>query len=177
MDENQLTKVKLIAAILYQQAQVLDEAFELLEKTFSDIDIKGRFFPFEVSDYYEPEMGAKLQRGVISFNELVHPGSLAEFKLKTRDLEQTMADAGNRRVNIDIGYLDLYKVVLASFKARSNKIYLSQGIWADIVLVYEKGDFNTLQWGFPDFKTGIYNEVLIAIRDRYKVQLNEARSI
>lgn len=176
MESNQLLKVKLIAAILYQTDEALSEVYQLLEKGFSPIDIKGSYFPFQVSDYYEPEMGPNLKRGIISFEELIHPGKLAESKLKSRELEQLLADAGNRRVNIDIGYLDIYKVVLASFKGRSNKIYMSDGIWADIVLVFEKGDFSTLNWGFPDFKSGIYNETFLAIRNRYKDQLREIRT-
>ena len=173
MDSNQLLKVKLVAAVLHQTEGALAEAYQWLEKTFSRIDIKGNYFPFQVSDYYEPEMGANLKRGIISFEELIHPGKLAENKLKTRELEQRLAEDGNRQVNIDIGYLDMYKVVLASFKGRSNKIYMSEGIWADIVLVFEKGDFTTLNWGFPDFKSGIYNETLLSIRNRYKEQVKE----
>ena len=174
MDDTQLTSVKLVAAVLYQEDRFLHDAYERLENTFSKIDIQGQFYPFQVSDYYEQEMGADLKRGVISFEKLVHPGFLAESKLKTRELEQNLANAGSRRVNIDIGYLDLYKVVLASFKARSNKLYVSDGVWADIVLVFEKGQFGTLQWGFPDFKSGIYNEALVSIRNRYKQQLKES---
>ena len=158
MDSNQLLKVKQIAAILYQADEALDYAYRLLEKAFSKIDIKGTYFPFQVSDYYKPEMGPDLKRGLISFDQLVHPGDLAALKLKSRELEQQLADDGNRRVNIDIGYLDIYKVILASFKGRSNKIYFSEGIWADIVLVFEKGEFTTLNWGFTDFKSGIYSD-------------------
>lgn len=172
MDASDLTKVKLIAAILLQKESVLEEALQLLKTTFSEIDFSGHFFPFTTTDYYIPEMGSNLQRGIISFTKLVSPGFLVDSKLLARDLEKSMSREGKRRVNIDVGYLDLFKVVLASFKSRSNKIYMDKGVWADMVLIFEKGKFNAPPWGFPDFKSGIYDKDLVQIRNCYKNQLN-----
>jgi len=173
MDPEKIDKVKLVAAVLYQNREDLKEAFALLESTFSPIDHVGDFFPFELTDYYEPEMGAELQRGIISFSELVHPGFLAESKKITKGLEQKLSVNQKRKINIDIGYLDLFKVVLASYKERSNKIYLSDGIWADMILYFDSGDYKTFSWGFPDFKTGIYNPAFGEIRNAYKLQLRK----
>lgn len=168
-------KVKLVAAVLYQNKEDLDEVFTLLEKTFSPIDHVGDFFPFDTTDYYEPEMGAHLQRGIISFTELVHPGFLAESKKITKGLEKKLSIDNKRKINIDIGYLDLFKVVLASYKVRSNKIYLSDGIWADMILYFDSGDYKTFSWGFPDFKSGIYNPAFGEIRTVYKLQLRKEK--
>ncbi len=173
---NDLEQVKQLAAILYQQEEELKAAIPLLESTFSGIDFSGDFFPFIETDYYEEEMGAELKRGIISFEKLVHPGELAGSKLAAKGIEDGFRQQGNRQVNIDIGYMDMFKVVLASFKGRSNKIYLSDGIWADPILFFEQGEYKTFNWGFPDFKSGIYNADFKKIRSLYKQQLKALRS-
>ncbi len=167
--------VKLLAAVLYQDRQNLDDALDLLSETFSTTDFHGDFFPFAESDYYEPEMGTDLKRLVVSFEQLVQPDFLVESKLRSRDLERKLSRGDKRRVNIDMGYLDLFKIVLASFKGRGNKIYMSDGVWADMVLYFENGQFRTFLWGFPDFNSGIYDDSFLQIRDIYKTQLKRER--
>ena len=76
-------------------------------------------------------------------------------------------DAG-RRVNIDPGYMDYYKIVLASFKEGPQKIYLGEGVYADPILLFYEGEYVPFQWTFPDFKAGIYAEDFRAIRALYK---------
>ncbi len=174
--KSDITPVKLIAAILYQSESEVEKAYAMLEARFSTIDFKGDFFPFVESDYYGPEMGNGLVRGIISFERLVDPGTLATAKLQARDLENELRKEGGRTVNIDIGFLDMFKVVLASFKSRSNKIYLSDGVWADWLMYFEGGEFKTFLWSFPDFKSGIYDPALKAIRNRLKAQLKQERA-
>ncbi len=175
MEISDIVSVKLVAAILCRDQNDYFKALDRLGETYSDVDFQGEFFPFKETDYYESEMGSGLMRGMISFKKLVHPGYLVESKLLAKKLENEFTQNGNRRINIDVGYLDLFKVVLASFKGRSNKIYMSDGIWADMILYFEKGDYQTFMWGFPDFKSGIYNRDLSEIRSIYKEQLKQKR--
>lgn len=175
MDMADIPPVKLIAAVLYQSEKALEKAYGIMAETFSTIDFKGDCLPFVESDYYGPEMGSDLLRGIISFERLVNPGSLASLKLQARALEDRLRNAEGRTVNIDIGYLDMFKVVLASFKARSNKIYLSDGVWADWIMYFESGEYQTFLWSFPDFKSGIYDPALKSIRNRYKTQLKAVK--
>ena len=60
--------------------------------------------------------------------------------------------------------------MLASFKGRGNKLYLDEGVWADMILVYEQGRFQPLPWSFPDFRAGAYDEDLSRIRGILKAQ-------
>lgn len=175
LEMNENTSVKLIAAILYRSEKEYEQLLPLLKDTYSAVDYQGNFFPFVETDYYEMEMGKGLVRGMISFEQLVHPGCLAEVKHQSRDLEDQFSIDSNRRVNIDIGYMDMFKVVLASFKGRSNKIYLSDDVWADMILYYESGAYKSFMWGFPDFKSGIYDADLMEIRSIYKKQLKLQR--
>lgn len=170
-----LLHVKQIAAVLFRERKELDLALPDLEALFSPVEHIGSFYPFVETNYYEAEMGENLQRCIISFEQLIHPRTLVASKLATKQLEDRLSSEGNRRVNIDIGYLDLFKVVLASFKGRSNKIYLSESVWADMICYFDEGSYKTFVWGFPDFKSGIYNEDLIKIRSNYKQQLKQLR--
>ncbi len=172
-----ITNVKQVAAILYQDREDYEGILPELTTLYSPIDYQGEFFPFVETDYYESEMGKGLHRGMVSFKKLVHPEQLAASKVKAREFEDTLRKNGNRRINVDIGYMDMFKVVLASFKGRSNKIYLSAGVWADMIMYFEEGDYKTFMWGFPDFKSGIYNRDLINIRNLYKTQLKGLKSL
>ncbi|HHS12390.1 MAG TPA: DUF4416 family protein [bacterium] len=166
--------VKLIIGILYSDAGRLRGAFEMMEEVFGSVDSVSDIFPFRVSDYYKPEMGARIYRRFASFGELVHPGSLASIKIKTNHIEEELALEGKRKVNLDPGVMDFDKFVLASCKYNGQKIYLDQGVWADLTLRYRKGHFEPYPWSFPDFKRGDYENVFLSIRESFKKQRKEA---
>lgn len=162
--------VKFIIGILYTDAQILEQALRLLEKHYGAIDFISATFDFTISDYYIPEMGAPIFRKFIAFEKLIHPKALAQIKIDTNKIENQLTREGKRKVNLDSGYMDFDKVVLASAKYNGNKIYLDHGIWADLTLHYEKGKYNPYTWSFPDFKQGIYNDLFLEIRTLFKRQ-------
>jgi hypothetical protein len=162
--------VKPFTGILYSNPERLDKALELLSERFGEIDCRSRAFDFAVSDYYHAEMGSPIWRIFVSFKPLVGPDELAKIKIDTNAIEDELAVDGKRLVNIDSGYLDYDKVVLASAKYNWAKIYLKDGIWADLTLHFEKGNYDPLPWSFPDFKSGIYNSVFLEMRRIYKGQ-------
>ena len=81
--------------------------------------------------------------------------------------------AGRRTVNLDIGYLDIHKIVLASGKYDAQKVHLGRGVYADIVCRYSGGGFQPYEWTFPDFRERLYDADFREIRRRYKRQLRE----
>jgi hypothetical protein len=117
-------------------------------------------------------MGGGLVRTLVSFTALMPASHLPGLKHAAAAIEAHLATAGHRRYNLDVGYLDLGKLVLASFKARGDKLYLCDGVWADVTLRFAKGGFEPLPWSFPDFRDGRYHGELRAIRERLKEQLN-----
>lgn len=169
------SSVKLIAGILYRDESFLREALHALEDSFSPSDYRGGAVPFEGTSYYEEEMGSGLIRTILSFEKLVDPTVLIEAKINSREVEAALRFEGRRRVNIDMGYLDLHKLVLASFKERGNKVYLGKGVWADMTVFFRKGGVETLPWSFPDFKAGLYDRDLLKIRTLYRQQLRRLR--
>jgi hypothetical protein len=159
--------VKLFVGALYSERSELQRIRPEIVERFGPIDYESPIYPFDVTDYYAAEMGQGLSRIFWSFERLADPAALVEAKLFCNELE----GAPPRKVNLDPGYLDYYKVVLASAKFGGQKIYLGRGIYGDIVLWYEKGAFKPFIWGFPDFKNGRYDAALLEIRGLYSLRL------
>jgi hypothetical protein len=161
--------VKLIAAILLSRGFDFESLLlPGLEERFGKIDYRGEAHPFTGTNYYEDEMGPELGRIIISFEPLAAPTDIVQTKLDTAAIEEDLAGEGGRRVNIDPGYMDYYKIVLASFKEGPQKIFLGRGVYADPILLFYEGEYIPFQWTFPDFKAGIYAEDFRAIRALYK---------
>jgi len=165
--------VKLFVAALYAREDALQTALRLMEPVWGEMDYAGPEHPFNLTDYYEPEMGKNLLRRLISFQELFPPERLGEAKHVANNIEDRCISAGEngRPVNLDIGYLDLNKIVLASFKGAGQKIYLGGGVWADMTARYRGGRYQPFEWTFPDFRDGRYDAELKAIREIYRAAL------
>jgi len=169
--------VKLFVAVLFAGEGVcpcedaLQTAVRLMESAWGEIDYTGPERPFDLTDYYEPEMGKNLRRCLISFRELFPPERLVGAKHITNDIEDNSAGKNGRFVNLDVGYLDLNKIVLASFKGAGQKIYLDGGVWADMIARYRSGRYQPFEWTFPDFRDGRYDTELKTIREIYRGQL------
>jgi len=159
--------VKLLVALLYQQESALVEAQQRMEGHWGPIDFSGPSHSFDMTDYYESEMGPNLQRRLLSFQHLVPPESLREAKLTANAIEDAMTRQQGRRVNLDVGYLDHNKIVLGSVKSAGHKIHLGQGIYADLVARYGHGRYQPFEWTFPDFRDGRYDDELQRIRQTY----------
>ncbi len=169
--------VKLFIGILYSDENLLNHALNLLEEQYGKIDFRSPLFQFTITDYYESEMGFPIFRLFISFECLISPKDIARIKIKTNEIEEQLSVQGKRKVNLDSGYMDYDKVVLASTKYNGQKIYLDHGIWADLTLHYEKGKYDPYPWSFPDFKKGMYNEVFLEIREKYKLQRKKGKDV
>ncbi len=173
MKPQEPTPVKLICGVLYSDATKLERACLLLEERFGPADWKSKEFLFESTDYYVPEMGSPIFRLFYSFYQLINPKELARIKLECNVIEDLLAVNGQRKVNLDPGYLDYDKFVLASAKYAGHKIYLDHGIYADTTFMYSKGQYHPSDFCFPDFKSGLYNEVFLRIRAIYKGQVRK----
>ncbi len=171
MSRDALTTVKYFTGFITAGEHRNSIPEEKLKDILGPPDYKSEAISFEATDYYESEMGKDLSRQFWSFKPLRSPGELASVKLATDAIEKELSVRGSRTVNIDPGYLDFHKLVLGSRKAGGPKVYLSNGIWADITLIYENGEFHPFRWTFPDFKTGNYDDIFSEMRLIYKNQL------
>jgi hypothetical protein len=101
---------------------------------------------------------------------------LVAAKIACIAIESALSHDAKRRVNLDIGYLDHNKLVLASVKSAGQKIYLRDGIFADLVARYAQGRYQPFAWTFPDFKDGRYDTELQTLRETYLQQMKAWRA-
>jgi hypothetical protein len=115
-------------------------------------------------------MGDGLTRNFVSFRRVFDPGSLADAKLATNRIERELADKTGdtfrRRVNLDPGYVTAAKLVLATTKDFSHRVYLRDGIYAEVTLQFGSGGPRAQPWTYPDFASGAYSEFLMKVRRR-----------
>jgi hypothetical protein len=143
-----------------------------LQQQVAAIDLRSVPFPFTQTAYYEREMGAGLQRVYVSFDTLIGSAELIVMKHMTNCLEAEWATVlGRRRVNLDPGYLDLAKVVLASTKDHAHRLYLGAGIYAEITLRYSRKQFQAWDWTYPDYRLPSTRAFFEHVREQYKRQL------
>ena len=150
-------------------------ARRLLERRFGSVESESALFPFDATHYYDEEMGTPIQKQFLSFARLIDPGDLAVIKCFTNELEaQRARERGgepSRPVNLDPGYLDAARLVLATTKDRSHRIYLGQGVYAEVTLIYEKGAWRPLPWTYPDYAAPTYHAFLAEVRRSYLAKL------
>lgn len=163
--------VKLISSLFSPQNELIDKVIVELEKLFGPIDwISSELF-FDRTKYYAKEMGWPLHRRFISFKNLIRSEDIVDTKLATNKVENKYLQDGKRRVNIDPGYVSLERLILATGKNYTHRIYLSKGIYADLTLIFQGGNFRPLEWTFRDYTgpeiIGFFND----IRERYKGQI------
>jgi hypothetical protein len=167
--------VKLIVGLLSGDVDLLLRARQLLTRRWGPVDLESDLWPFDTTDYYEPQMGPGLQRRFLSFAETVAPDRLLEIKHETNAVEQQIADQCllpdiPRPVNIDPGYIDLTKLVLATTKDRGHRVYLGHGIYAEVTLQFVGGAWQPLPWTYPDYRRPEYHAFFAQVRERLRQQ-------
>ncbi|MFH2011375.1 MAG: DUF4416 family protein [Pseudomonadota bacterium] len=168
--------VKLVVSVFSQTQELITEATKELSKKFGSIDFISEVLPFESTSYYEKEMGKGLTRRFFSFNRMVLPDTLPQIKLYTNKIEEHFSDnQGNRRLNIDPGYISLSHLILATGKGYAHRPYLRDGIHADLTLIYEDKSFHVLEWTYPDYGSKDIIELMNTIRKKYVLQLSELK--
>jgi len=160
-------KVKLVIGFIYKDEAIFIKAKEKLKKKFGKVDFTSVCMDFNYTDYYEPEMGKGLKRRFISFTELIPIQDLYRIKLYTNRLETKFLTARNRQVNIDPGYLNLAKLVLATTKDYAHRIFLRKGIFAEITLSFRGNSFSANEWTYPDYRSKEYIDIFNQIRKLY----------
>lgn len=165
---------KLFCALLLAPAVPLSEVEAVLEQHFGAIVLRSQILPFTQTAYYTREMGADLRRLYVAFDPLVSMVELATIKHATNALETTWADTdGQRRVNLDPGYLDLAKVVLATTKDHAHRLYIGAGLFAEVTLRYRHNGFQPWEWTYPDYRLPATLTFFNQLRQHYKVQLRQ----
>jgi len=164
-------QVKLFCALLVAPTISVDEVETVLAQTYGAIVLRSTPMPFTQTTYYACEMGSTLTRLYLAFDPLISIAALAAVKHMTNRLEAMWSTPqGQRRVNIDPGYLDLAKVVLASTKDHSHRLYIGDGMFAEVTLRYRQHAFQPWEWTYPDYRVPATLTFFQQLRELYKTQ-------
>ncbi len=171
--------VKLICGILACDAAALETARQRLEGELGAADCVSEVWPFDMTSYYQQQAGPEILRQFVAFEELVDPGRLAAIKHTTNRLERELAAEMERPwprpVNVDPGLIEPSKLVLASTKNFAHRVYIGDRMYAEVTLIYVRGQWQSFPFTFPDFKSGRYDAFLTAVRNRLTEQQKQAK--
>ncbi len=167
--------VKLIVGLLSSDEDLLRRAQHLLTKKYGPTDLESDLVPFLETDYYEPEMGPNLRRRFLSFERLMRADDLPRVKNETNKLETAIADdtldpSISRPVNIDPGYVDVAKLILATTKNHAHRVYMAEGIFAEVTMRIVDGAWKNWPWTYPDYQTPWAQAWFMKVRQKLREQ-------
>ena len=164
--------VKKVLALLVPRGgeEIFSAVRQKLETLWGEPERISKFYPFTWTNYYE-DIAPRLDRIFFSYPGLYPLSKLPEWKILTCGLERESGPT--RRVNLDPGTLDGARLLLASTKGQAHRIYLKDGIFAEVTLCRRKGHWERFFYTFPDFASGIYDGWLETVREDWKIQMKE----
>ena len=169
---------KLLIGILAADEPSLTRAREALPEALGAIDLVSDIWPFDQTRYYADQMGSHILRQFVTLQSLVDPGVLADVKHRTNRLEQTLAETLEtpfpRPINLDPGIIEPSKLVLASTKNYSHRIYIGKKMYAEVTLVFDKGAWRPLPYTYPDYRQASYGAFFSQVREKLLRQLRLA---
>jgi hypothetical protein len=166
---------RLFMSLIALENDIFDQGVKDLRSAFGEVDHISERFPFDFTDYYSKEMGSPLFRHFITFKRLIPIPLLPDIKRATNHLEETYTTPhGDRRLNIDPGYICLEHVILATTKGYIHRPYLRDGIYADLTLIYRNKSFQPLEWTYPDYRQ---KNVIMLFNQFRKKCLEELRGV
>ena len=147
------TEVKFFISALYNTENIDEKKLlNILEQHISlDSSFEPEFNP--LTEYYSKEMGNSLKR-VIWVDKTPKPREeLVRLKLlATKNENENLNSNNGRNINIDIGYIAMEQVVLATGKPYSHRLYLNNGVYAELVYIYQNKTYHKVPWTYPDYQ-------------------------
>ncbi len=169
--------VKPLVSLIFAQPKLEAAVFRELAVLLGPPDLVSAWLPFDQTRYYEAEMGGGLQRRLAVFLQLADPGALSRWKRFTNDLEQHFALGGRRLVNLDPGYLSRERLVLATGKNAAHRLYQGGGLYGEVTLLFQRGDWQTLPWTYPDYAGETLRRFFRQAREKYLWQLRRLTAL
>ena len=162
--------VLFLIAVSSRYDEALNWAGVQCAQHYGPVVLSSEPFEFTETDYYAATMGAGLKKQFLAFERLIDSAELASIKRETNNCEAEYAALGRhtepRPLNLDPGYLTLAKLVLASTKDHAHRIYLRDGIFAEVTLVYRQRKWQPLEWTYPDYRRDDYQAFFTQCRER-----------
>lgn len=160
----------LFIGMLFSASEILDVVQRRLEEAFGPLLLSSPITPWDYSDYYADELGTPLFRKFLFFRDAIDPGILADIKIRTNEIEAEFSANGKRRVNLDPGYLSSSKIVLASTKDYAHRIYLGKGIYGEVTLYFQGGQYRPHLFTYRDYAEKAYADMFAHVRGLFRKQ-------
>jgi len=144
----------LFTAILFSKGVDISKVLEELKVKLGTVLVQSREVGFVWSDYYEKEMGKDLKRVFVIYKDVVQRDEIVKVKRFTDSIEQEYAVNGKRRINIDPGLLCPENIILATNKPFFHRVYLSDGVYAEVTLFFKHDTYNPIEyWTYPEYRS------------------------
>ena len=160
---------KLIIGVIYSDKRVYDEVMAILVEEFGETDGECEEFSFsrEFSDYYDEELGGEGMRKIFSFAKPVDASRQAQIKTFTNAIEARYSENGQRKINLDPGFINHGRLMLATTKPTGFRIPLDLGIYTELTLYYARGQWHKLPWTYRDYQSERVQAFLTKARNTY----------
>lgn len=160
----------LTVAVMFTSEDELADIRKQLEVLYGQIDNISEVFNFsEISPYYDPEMGNGINKVIYSFEKPVERDFLVTVKINCDRIEKEFSLNGKRTVNLDPGLISLENFILSTGKNYSHRIYLGQGVYGEVTLMFgKKGEIKELPWTYRDYLYPPAKNFLLATRELYR---------
>ena len=170
-------KEKLIVGVIYRDPDVLEAALAALVERFGEWEAVSEEFSFsrEFSDYYDEELGGEGMRRIYSFRDTGDASKQAEIKEFTNEIEARFSIDGNRRINLDPGFINHGRLMLATTKKAGFRIPLKNGIYTELTLFYARGEWQRLPWTYRDYQSERVQKFITEVRRTYLKQRRDSQ--
>ncbi len=163
---------KLIIGVIYHNPEVLERAMKILTDEFGETDGMCEEFSFseEFSNYYDDELGGEGLRRIYSFARTVDPSRQAEIKRRTNEIEKMFSGESGRLINLDPGFINHGRLMLATTKNAGFRIPLSDGIYTELTLFFARGKWHKFPWSYRDYQSERVQDFLCEVRHKYLLE-------
>ncbi len=161
--------------VLVHQCIPRDRILSFLSSLPFQIDRSSEDVPFDHTDYYQEEMGDPLRRWWVTLKTQWLESNLAKKKRAFMEYEQSAAEqfsVSERPINLDPGYVRGNQVVLASTKYVAHRVCIGNGMYAELTLLFEEGEYRPLPWTYPDYRGSVPHRFFEGARERYHREID-----
>ena len=140
-------------SVLYNETTISLSEVRALTSSVCPIDFSFNHDYYPMKDYYSKEMGDShhLKRIFFLSSNPIDRIELIAFKKLSDQLEKSNSIDRKRNINIDVGFIALDQVVLATGKPYYHRVHLQDGVFANLELYFQENEFKTFPWSYPDY--------------------------
>ena len=161
-----------VMAVSSRYDEAFDWAIEKSTQHWGPIELSSDRFDFSETGYYTKSMGTSLKKQLLAFSTRIQQQEIVESKLESNEWEDEFLKSADweveRPINLDPGYVTEAKLVLATTKDRDHRIYLRQGILAEVTLFYQGLRWQSSRWTYPDYRRPEFHAFFDECREYFR---------